>query len=46
VAERLAVYQQAADDPSRYIAEMAKLEAKKLERGRAWIENGPLQPTA
>jgi hypothetical protein len=44
VAERLAVYEQAAGDPSRYIAEMAKLEAQKLERSRAWIETGPIQP--
>jgi hypothetical protein len=44
VAERLAVYEQAAGDPSRYISEMAKLEAQKLERSRAWIETGPIQP--
>lgn len=46
--ERLAVFERAAAAPSRYVAEMAKLEAAKLERGRAWIEQGPegLQPAA
>lgn len=39
--ERIAMFERAAGAPSRYVAEMAKLEALKLERGRAWIQAGP-----
>jgi hypothetical protein len=38
---RIALYERAARGANRYVAEMAKREALKLERGRAWIENAP-----
>ena len=41
--ERIVVYEQAAATPSRYVSEMAKLEAAKLERGRAWLDQ-PVTP--
>jgi hypothetical protein len=44
--QRIAVFERAARGSNRYVAEMAKLQAAKLEQGRAWIENGPLQPAA
>ena len=46
--ERLAVFERAAGASRRFVAEMAKLEAAKLERGRSWIEQRPegLQPAA
>jgi hypothetical protein len=43
VGERIALFERAARGSNRYVAEMAKLEAIKVERGRAWIEEGPLQ---
>ena len=39
--DRIAVFERAAAAPSRYVAEMGKLEIAKLERGRAWIEGAP-----
>ena len=36
--ERIGVFEHAAAAPGRYVSEMAKLEAAKLERGRIWIE--------
>ena len=44
--ERIALFERAARSPNRYVAEMAKLEAVKIERGRAWIEEGPVQPAS
>ncbi len=41
IGERIAVFERAARSPNLYVAEMAKLEAQKLERGRTWIEGGP-----
>ena len=41
--ERIAVFEQAAAAPSRYVSEMAKLEAAKLEHGRSWLQQ-PVTP--
>jgi hypothetical protein len=41
VGERIVLFERAARSSNRYVAEMAKLEAQKLERGRSWIEQGP-----
>jgi hypothetical protein len=48
VGERVALFERAARGGNRYVAEMARIEAAKLERGRAWIEQGPeaLQPVS
>lgn len=46
VADRIATFEKAARGSNRYVAEMARREAAKLERGRGWIEAGPLQPAA
>jgi hypothetical protein len=47
VGEGIAVLERAACGSNRYVAEMAGMEAAKLERGRGWIEAGPKerQPT-
>jgi hypothetical protein len=44
--DRIALYEQATANPSPYMREMAKLEARRLERGRAWLEGQPLQSAA
>lgn len=46
--ERLALYADAASSSSLFLAAMARQEAEKLEKGRAWIDAGPrpLQPIA
>lgn len=41
VSDRIAVFERAARSSNRYVAEMAKLEAVKLDRARVWIEAGP-----
>lgn len=41
IGERIATYTAAARSPNRFVAEMAGLEARKLETCRAWIEAGP-----
>ena len=45
---RIALFDEASRSSSLFLAAMAKQEAKKLEKGRAWIEAGPrpLQPVA
>jgi hypothetical protein len=40
IGERLTAYEQAARSPNRFVFEMARLEAAKLERCREWIEEG------
>ena len=44
--ERIALYERAARDANTYVREMAKIEAVKLERGRAWLEGQPLVAAA
>ncbi|HWH21974.1 MAG TPA: transposase [Allosphingosinicella sp.] len=39
--ERIAIYEQAARTPNRFVAAMAAREAAALERGRGWIEREP-----
>jgi hypothetical protein len=48
VAERIGTYEAAAGTSNRFVAEMARVEAGKLERCREWIEAGPagLKPAA
>ena len=38
VDDRLEVYERAAAGPSRFVAEMSRIEAERLRRSRAWIE--------
>ncbi|HEY0113084.1 MAG TPA: transposase [Allosphingosinicella sp.] len=45
--ERLSVYDRAASTGNRFISEMSRYEAERLQRCRAWIEPDPeLQPAA
>jgi hypothetical protein len=43
---RIAIYEEGARSDSRLVAEMAKREAEKIEKGRAWIDGGPLREAA
>jgi hypothetical protein len=40
--DRISLLEGAAAGSSRYVSEMARREAEKLERGRAWIEQAPV----
>ena len=43
---RIAVYEKAANSANRYVSAMAKAEAGKLEKGRAWLGGSALQSAA
>lgn len=43
---RIALYEQATRSSNRYVAAMAKIEAQKLERGRAWLQGSGLPQAA
>jgi hypothetical protein len=43
---RIAVYEQAARSNNPFVSRMAAMQAAKLERGRAWIDNPPALRTA
>jgi hypothetical protein len=38
---RIAVFQEAAGLPNRFVSAMAKQAAESVERGRSWIESVP-----
>jgi hypothetical protein len=38
---RIAIFERAARTPNPYVSAMARREAERIERGRAWIESPP-----
>jgi hypothetical protein len=44
--ERIAIYEEGARSDSLLVSAMAKREAEKIEKGRAWIDTDPLREAA